>query len=267
VGEPIPPAADEPVIRIRDLAFTYDGPPVLEGVNLDVPRGDFASIIGPNGGGKTTLLKLILGLLAPQTGSVRVLGRSPIEARRRIGYMPQHVQLDASFPVTAGDVVLTGRLARRFPAGPFRRDDREAAARALEDVGVTDLRNRPFFALSGGQRQRVLIARALVGRPELLLLDEPTASLDPRVQDDLYELLRKLNETMTVILVSHDVATVSQHVRNVVCVNRQVETHPSSAIHGELERLLFHGAAGARFVHHDAHADGSAHEPGHTHGH
>jgi zinc transport system ATP-binding protein len=257
----------EPIIQIRDLSFSYDGPPVLEGVNLEIARGDFASIIGPNGGGKTTLLKLILGLLPAQTGTVRVLGQPPSIARGRIGYMPQHVQLDASFPVTAGDVVLTGRLARRYPAGPFRRADRAAAEQALGAVGIRELRDRPFFALSGGQRQRVLIARALVGGPELLLLDEPTASLDPRVQDDLYELLRQLNREMTVIIVSHDVGTVSQHVRNVVCVNRQVEIHPSSAIHGELERLLFHGSAKMSFVHHDAHADGSAHEPGHTHGH
>jgi zinc transport system ATP-binding protein len=169
--------------------------------------------------------------------------------------------------VTAQDVVLTGRLARSFPAGPFRREDRRAAEHALAAVGASELRDRLFFALSGGQRQRVLIARALVGDPELLLLDEPTASLDPRVQDDLYDLLRGLNERMTLALVSHDIGTVSRHVRKVVCVNRQVEVHPSSAIHGELARLLFQGAAGARYVHHDAHADGSAHEPGHTHGH
>jgi len=262
-------SGEDAVIRLRDLSFSYDDHPVLERVDLDVARGDFASIIGPNGGGKTTLLKLVLGLLQPLRGTVRVLGLPPEQARSRIGYMPQHVALDMSFPVTALDVVLTGRLARPFPAGPFRKADREAAARALHDVDAFELRDRAFFALSGGQRQRILIARALAGDAELLLLDEPTASLDPRVQDDLYELLRRLNRRMTVILVSHDVGTVSQHVRTVICVNRQVEVHPSSAIHGELARILFQrpGQGGMRFVHHDAHADGSDHAPGHVHGH
>ena len=256
-----------PAIEASDLSFAYDERPVLERVSLRIEAGDFVSIIGPNGGGKTTILKLALGLLSPDAGEIRVLGRSPVAARQRIGYMPQHVQLDASFPVTAIDVVLMGRLRHAFPIGAFRREDRAATDQALADVRIADLRKRPFFALSGGQRQRVLIARALACDPELLLLDEPTASLDPRVQDELYDLLRELNRRMTVVLVSHDVATVSRHVRTVVCVNRDVEVHPATAIHGELARLLFHGAEGMHLVRHGEHADGTHHEPGHAHGH
>lgn len=265
---PVPPAdSAKPAVETRALSFGYDERLVLERVDLRIEAGDFVSIIGPNGGGKTTLLRLMLGLLTPGKGEIRVLGRTPSQARERIGYMPQHVQLDAAFPVTALDVVLMGRLRKAFPFGPFGGGDRRAAEQALADVRVADLADRPFFALSGGQRQRVLIARALACEPELLLLDEPTASLDPRVQDELYDLLRELNQRMTVVLVSHDVGTVSRHVRTVVCVNRNVEVHPSSAIEGELARLLFHGAEGMQLVRHGEHADGSPHQPGHAHGH
>ncbi len=256
-----------PAVSIRDLWFAYDGPPVLRGVSFDIAPGDFVSVIGPNGGGKTTLLKLLLGLLSPTQGSVEVLGGTPEAARQRLGYMPQQTSLDASFPVTAMDVVLMGRLGRRFPAGPFRLADREAAEKALEDVEARDLAHRGFFSLSGGQRQRILIARALAPAPSLLLLDEPTASLDPAVQDDLYELLTRLNQRMTVVLVSHDVAVVSKHVRTVICVSGEVAIHPVEAISGELARALFHGSAEAKLVRHDqcegghlGHLPGTRHE-------
>ena len=243
--------SDDAVIAVRNLSFSYDGHLVLQDVDLDILAGDFVSIIGPNGGGKTTLLKLCLGLLTPQRGTVRIFGTSPQASRQRIGYMPQHVSLDSSFPVTALDVVLMGRMGCSFPAGPFRRADRAAAERAMQDVSAEELGRRPFFDLSGGQRQRVLIARALAGDPRLLLLDEPTASLDPAVQDDLYELLRELNRRMTVVIVSHDVSAVSQHVRKVICVNRQVEIHPASTISGELARVLYQGVSAVRLVRHD----------------
>jgi zinc transport system ATP-binding protein len=255
-----------PAVSIRDLWFAYDGPPVLREVSFDIAAGDFVSVIGPNGGGKTTLLKLLLGLLSPTRGSVQVLGRTPDAARKRLGYMPQQISLDASFPVTAMDVVLMGRLGHGFPAGMFRRADREAAETALSDVEARDLGNRGFFSLSGGQRQRVLIARALASGPELLLLDEPTASLDPAVQDDLYELLTRLNERMTVVLVSHDIGVVSKHVRTVVCVSREVAIHPVEAISGELARVLFHGADEVKLVRHDQCEGGHpGHPPGTRH--
>jgi zinc transport system ATP-binding protein len=252
-----------PAISIRDLWFAYDGPPVLREVSFDIAPGDFVSIIGPNGGGKTTLLKLLLGLLSPTRGSVRVFGQPPDVTRKRLGYMPQQISLDASFPVTALDVVLMGRLGHGFPVGPFRRADREAAETSLRDVEAHDLGNRGFFSLSGGQRQRVLIARALASGPELLLLDEPTASLDPAVQDDLYELLTRLNQRMTIVLVSHDIGVVSKHVRTVVCVSGQVAIHPVEAISGELARVLFHGTEEVKLVRHDQCEGG---HPGHTPG-
>jgi zinc transport system ATP-binding protein len=219
-------------------------------VTFKVRRGSFVAIVGPNGGGKTTLLKLILGLLTPDRGRIEVLGLPPVRARRRVGYMPQHVNLDPRFPVNAGDVVLMGRLGPRRPLGPYRPADLTAAREALAACEAADLYARPFASLSGGQRQRVLIARAIAGEPELLLLDEPTASLDPAVQDDLYELLQQLNERMTVVMVSHDVSTVSRHVDQVLCVNVQVAQHETAAIGAELARL-FPGHADQRLVKHD----------------
>ena len=177
----------QPVIRIRNASFAYDGPPVLEKVDLSITGRDFVGIVGPNGGGKTTLVKLVLGLITPQEGEVEVLGQPPARVRKRIGYMPQYVNLDAKFPVSVFDVVLMGRLGRGMGIGPYSRLDKKAVSRVLEEVGLSELGNRPFSDISGGQRQRVLIARALACDPELLLLDEPTANLDRVIQDELYD--------------------------------------------------------------------------------
>ncbi len=230
--------ADLPVIEIRGLAFSYPQTPVLTDVHLTVPRGDFVCIVGPNGGGKTTLLKLILGLLTPTRGTIRVFGRPPAEARRRIGYMPQHALLDPQFPVRVRDVVLMGRL-RNWQLGPFGRADRARALAALAEVGLADYAGRPFAALSGGQRQRVLIARALACDPELLLLDEPTANLDPLVQDEMNELLRALNARLTIVIVSHDVGFVARHVKSVIGVNRTAVRHAAHEITGDSIRDLY----------------------------
>lgn len=237
----------EPIIEIRDLSFAFGTTPVLEDVDLTIRRGDYVCMVGPNGGGKTTLLRLILGLLTPTRGTLRVFGTSPVEARRRIGYMPQHAQLDPQFPVRVRDVVLMGRL-RNARLGPFGGDDRAKAAAALAEVGLSDYAKRPFSALSGGQRQRVLIARALACEPQLLLLDEPTANLDPLVQDEMNDLLRELNRRLTVILVSHDVGFVAQQVKTVVCVNRNVRVHGAEAITGDSIRALY--GHDVQLVHH-----------------
>jgi len=216
-----------PVVDIDGLTFGYGSEPVLRDVSLKLVPNDLVSIIGPNGGGKTTLLKLLLGLLEPQTGTIRVLGVTPHQARPRIGYTPQHVHLDMQFPVDVIDVVLMGRLGQGRGFGPYSTSDRRFALEALHDVGLADHRARPLSVLSGGQRQRVLIARALASNPELLLLDEPTANLDATAQDDFYALLKRLSERLTVILVSHDMGFVSKFVRTVVCVNRHVCLHPT----------------------------------------
>ena len=251
--------ADMPAIEFDRLSFSYGGPvSVLQDVTFAVAERDFACVIGPNGGGKTTLLKLILGLLRPGSGAVRVLGGAPHEARRRIGYMPQHTQLDPQFPVDVLDVVLMGRLGQGHGLGPFGRRDREIAARALREVGIHDLRSRPFSALSGGQRQRVLIARALACEPDLLLLDEPTSNLDIGVQDDFHQLLHEMNKRLTLLIVSHDVGFVSRFVKTVICVNRRVVVHSTESLTGDAIREIY-GRDMDMVLHSHHHHDGCVH--------
>lgn len=246
----------KPAIAIVDLAFSYDGTAVLEDVNLTIGEREFVSIVGPNGGGKTTLLKLILGLLKPTQGRVRVFGQAPEKTRPRVGYMPQNAHLDPKFPVNVMDVVLMGRLGNGPPFGPYRREDKAAAGQALEQVGLQDMRKRLFSGLSGGERQRALIARALACEPDLLLLDEPDANLDVAVEGRLYELLCELKERLTVVVVSHDLGFVSQYVQTVVCVARKVVVHPTSEITGETISQLYGGDV--RMVRHD-HTDEQRH--------
>lgn len=239
-------------IHFEDVTFYYDGAAALKNASFNIADGEFAAIIGPNGGGKTTMLKLMLGLLEAQRGKVRVLGESPVSARTRVGYMPQNPHLDHAFPVTVADVVLLARLGMGSRFGPFRRADRRAARSALESVDLADLSDRPFSALSAGQQQRALIARALAGEPELLLLDEPATNLDPSIQNELYEMLHRLNEHLTVVVVSHDVGFVSRYVEKVVCVNRTVVLHQASDVEGEIASKLY-GSMPVRIVDHSHH--------------
>ena len=234
----------EPVISLRDVTFSYGGPPALEEVSLSVEPRQAVCVVGPNGGGKTTLVKLILGLLRPQRGEVRVFGQPPHRARLRVGYMPQHVQHDPQFPVTVMDIVLMGRLGQgalgRVLGWPGRAD-RRAAIDALAQVDMEEFRRRPFSALSGGQRQRVLIARALCCKPDLLLLDEPTSNVDSLVEARLLDLLRDLNRQMTIVMVSHDLGFVSGLVETAICVNRRVVVHPTSEMTGAAINDIYGG--------------------------
>ena len=243
-----------PVIEVEGLEFRFDGgPPVLENVDLEVVAGDFASVIGPNGGGKTTLVKLVVGLLTPTAGAVRVFGLPPAKARPRIGYMPQHAMMDPRFPVRALDVVLMGRLGSGRRIGHYSREDHSAATGALARVGLDAQRLRPFSDLSGGQRQRVLLARALVTDPELLLLDEPAAGLDHKVEQDFFELLQELNRHLTIVLVTHDLGFVSGFVKTVICVHRHVDIHPTSTLDGRAISDIY--GEDVRMVRHDHRID------------
>jgi zinc transport system ATP-binding protein len=190
------------IIQIQSVWFAYNGKTVLQDVSLDIQAGDFIAMIGPNGGGKTTLLKLMLGLLRPDQGSIKVLGASTAKASHHIGYVPQDLHVNRSFPITAIDVVLMGKLApgKRWAVGAAQ--DRREALEALERMEIADYADRKIDALSGGQRQRVFIARALVAQPKILLLDEPTASIDARGQAEFYRLLKALNKDMTILVVS-----------------------------------------------------------------
>ncbi len=228
----------ECVVEIDNLDFAYDREPILEQVNLRIDGNELVSLVGPNGGGKTTLLRLILGLLKPDRGRIKVLGTTPEQARCRVGYVPQYANFDLKFPVNVMDVVLMGRIGLRH-FGPFRRADREGALAALAEVGLESQSGRPFEDLSGGQRQRVLVARGLASRPELLLLDEPTSNIDAAAEQQLYDLLTVLSKRLTVLLVSHDLGVVTQFVSSVVCVNRQVKLHPTSEFTGDVIREMY----------------------------
>jgi zinc transport system ATP-binding protein len=232
---------DTPIIDIDHLWFSYNGQVVLREVNLEIFPGDFVALIGPNGGGKTTLLKLMLGLLKPQSGTIRVFGRSPRKASRQIGYVPQDVHINRSFPVTALDVVLMG-LIHIDGAGNAAERRRKAMA-ALAQMEMADFAHRRIGSLSGGQRQRVFIARALVAEPRLLLLDEPTASIDSKGQTDFYRILKSLNQSITILVVSHDLMAISTYIKSVACVNKSLHYHHQAEITAEMFDAMYPGTA------------------------
>ncbi|MGF1679580.1 MAG: metal ABC transporter ATP-binding protein [Candidatus Methylacidiphilales bacterium] len=226
-----------PAVCLHDVSFRYEGSGenVLDRINLDVETGELLCLVGPNGGGKTTLLKLILGDLVASQGTLRVLGGTPEAARPRIGYVPQSMMVDAHFPISAIEVVLTARARPGF----LRRADRDCAEEAMQTAGVADLRSSSFSELSGGQRQRVLLARALVRSPELLLLDEPTSHIDPGNARRLNETLERLREKVTILLVSHDMEFVTSLARRVVCIHRRAEIHPTEDFADDHAEALF----------------------------
>lgn len=232
---------DQPkqVIQIKNLWAGYGTETILEEINLDVFPGDFIGLIGPNGGGKTTLLKVIMGLIEPTRGKVRVMGKTPRDGRCHIGYVPQQVSLDHDFPISVWDVVKMGMLGCRGILPKISKDDAEVIHTSLRDVDIENLRNRPIGDLSVGQRQRVYIARALVTRPMILLLDEPTASIDPLVSKSIYDLLHQLNQTITIIMVSHNMDAVSSYVKSIGCLNRKLYYHGSKEITDEMVDAIY----------------------------
>jgi len=227
------------LIEAKGLCYEIDGQCVLDNVSFSIPEGGFVGIVGPNGGGKTTLLKLILGLYTPSAGTLSVNGKSPRMRSLEIGYVPQFSTMDAEFPVKVREVVAMG-LMRSHSYWPFTPSaDKEKANKALAQVGLSHIGGQKFGTLSGGQKQRTLLARALVCDPKLLLLDEPTASVDSHFQNDIYNLLSKLREKMSIVLVSHDMGVVSSLVEQVICVNRQAKTHEVEGL--DWEKMLREG--------------------------
>ena len=227
------------VISIKDVSFSYSGPVVLEGINLEVEEGEFLGVVGPNAGGKSTLLKLILGLLEPVSGTIDVLGCEPQSASRKIGYVPQYPAFGRDFPITVEQVVLMGCLGNSSFFGGNSRQDRWIAHRAMVETEVEGLAKRQISTLSGGQLQRVLVARALACEPRILILDEPTANIDMRVESDIFDLLKHINQRMTIILVSHDIGFISQYVNRVACLNQTLVCHETSCINGQVIDELY----------------------------
>ena len=232
-----------PIVEMNNVSFAYNGETVLQDVSLEIRQGDFIAMIGPNGGGKTTLLKLILGLLKPDKGSVRVTGQSSQKASANIGYVPQDVHINRSFPITALDVVLMGKLEPKKRWARKTTSNRQEALAALGRLEMATLAEKKIGELSGGQSQRVFIARALVTQPRLLLLDEPTASIDTKGQAEFFEMLKDLNRDVTIVVVSHDLLAVSRYVKSVACVNKVLHYHNQAEITGEMLETMYPCAA------------------------
>jgi zinc transport system ATP-binding protein len=240
-----------PAIDIHALNFSYGSVPTLSGIDLQVAEGEFLGIVGPNAGGKSTLLKLILGLLQPQSGDISVLGRTSSMASRLLGYVPQYPSFPRDFPIAVEQVVQLGRLGldrnggqrggkwHALWPGRVSSADREAVRRSLAEVEAGDIAKRQIGSLSGGQLQRVLLARALVGEPRILILDEPTANIDQRMEGEIFDLLKVLNARMTILVVSHDVAFISRYVGRVACINRTLVCHKTDAIDGNVTQELY----------------------------
>ncbi len=227
-------------VCIENLTVKYRETPAIAGVSLNIEDGDYLGVIGPNGGGKTTLLKAIIGLAPHSSGKVTVYGRKPNNLRGLISYVPQITALDKRFPINVNEVVLTGMLNPKFiPFNKYSKNDQKKADELLNRVGIYKLKERMISELSGGEFQKMLIARALAVNPRLLLLDEPTASVDANSREQIFSLLNELNKSMTIILVTHDLSAVSSHVKKIACLNGKLVYHGGTELNEEIVNALY----------------------------
>ena len=217
------------ILSIRSLSVNYDGMKALEGVDLDIFDDDFIGIIGPNGGGKTTLVKAIMGAV-PYSGTISVADELRRGNHFKIGYMPQVSQFDMSFPISIEEVVLSGLQADKGFFSRYNKADKMKARALLEQMGISDLASRPIGEVSGGQMQRALLCRAIIAEPKLLILDEPTNFVDNRFEHEFYRMVQSLSKRMAIVIVSHDLGTISSVVKSIVCVNRHVHRHNSNTL-------------------------------------
>ncbi|MDE6500280.1 MAG: ABC transporter ATP-binding protein [Rikenella sp.] len=217
------------LIRIKNLAVGYPGEaPVVSGIDLTIGDRDYIGVIGPNGGGKTTFIRTLVGALPPLEGRIERIG-----GRVETGYLPQIKSIDRNFPISVEEVVLSGLAARKGLFGRYGRKDRARAVELLGEIDIGKLSRRSIGELSGGELQRVLLCRALISDPQLLILDEPTTFVDNRFEKELYELLAELNQRMAIVMVAHDLGTVSRYVKSMACINRCFHYHPSNTISAE----------------------------------
>jgi zinc transport system ATP-binding protein len=219
------------LLEMNDLSASYGNVTVLKDINFCVQENDFIGVIGPNGGGKTTLLKIILGLLKPIKGEI--VFNSNVLTGSKIGYLPQISTGDSNYPVTVTDIILSGLMMHKGVVSRMTVEDRKKASKVIVDLGLEGLANATINELSGGQMQRVFLGRAIIGDPKLLLLDEPGNFVDFTFENDFYEKLKELNNRMAILMVSHDVGTISAHIKSFACVNRSLHYHPSSEISNE----------------------------------
>lgn len=241
---------DNSVIRFTDVLFEYEPKKtILENISFDVVSGEFICIVGPNGGGKTTLLKLILGLIKPTSGKIELFNSTPQKMRSRVGYVPQYANYAKGFPVSVLDVVLMGRMNALSWFGGYSKSEKQLAYEALEKADIVSLADKDFSSLSGGQKQRTLIARAIVSKPDILLLDEPTANVDVHGTELFYELFEELNHQYTILIVSHDIGFVSKKVKSVFCVRNTLRIHPVSELTGDTLKKIF--GLGVNLIRHD----------------
>lgn len=251
-------ATATPIIEIKNLSAGYDGRTVLRDVNLTIYEHDFLGVIGPNGGGKTTLIKCILGLLKPFGGEILFHSQLPSSGKDQLsmGYLPQYNSIDRKFPITVEEVILSGLSSQKPLASRFTAAHREKARSVIARMGLEGMEDRAIGALSGGQLQRALLGRAIISDPEVVILDEPSTYIDKRFEARLYELLAEINRECAIILVSHDIGTVLQQVKSIACVNETLDYHPDTGVTEEwLERnfhcpieLLGHGALPHRIL-------------------
>jgi len=220
------------IIEIINISAGYNSSRVLENVNLTVNPNDFIGIIGPNGGGKTTLVKVILGLIKPKSGRLLYKGKPAVDLVS-IGYLPQIHKIDYKFPITVWDTVLSGLADSKKLYRKFSKEDKALAERLLDNLGIGKLKHRPVGELSGGQLQRVFLCRAIISNPEVLILDEPNTYVDNHFEGELYEHLKRLNENMAILIVSHDIGMISTYVKTIACVNKQLHYHASNIISQE----------------------------------
>jgi zinc transport system ATP-binding protein len=225
------------LLKMHSLSASYDTNTVLEDINFTVNENDFIGVIGPNGGGKTTLLKVILGLIRPVSGKITF--NNDLINGNSIGYLPQISTGDANYPVTVTDVILSGMMIRKRIISRMSASDKKRAHVIIDELGLSDMEHSSLAELSGGQLQRVFLGRAIIGNPRLLLLDEPGNFVDSTFESDFYEKLKELNSRMAILMVSHDIGMISSHVKSYACVNRKLHYHPSSEISNE--QLLAYG--------------------------
>jgi zinc transport system ATP-binding protein len=220
----------KPVVELNQITAGYDDEVILKDVNLTINQQDFIGVIGPNGGGKTTLVKVILGLIKPMSGQVIIHNHSNKTKHGIIGYLPQINRTDKKFPITVLDVVLSGLAGSRSIFSRFTKAEAAKARELLEKTGIPELEKKNIGDLSGGQMQRVFLCRSIISEPKLLILDEPNTFVDNQFESDLYKTLKTLNEKMAIMIVSHDVGTITYYVKTIACVNRQLHYHESNKI-------------------------------------